>query len=96
MFLPSDVDPAMADRRQMAVMLERTAKPLVVVTYDVDAMLDAIAMAEAVAGGAEALRERPTVAPTTSTSRGAWSTTGTRCASWCILAERACPRCGSR
>lgn len=62
MFLPSDVDPAMADRHQMAVMLERTSKPLVVVTYDADAMLDAIAMAEAVAGGADALRGRPTLA----------------------------------
>jgi trimethylamine--corrinoid protein Co-methyltransferase len=62
MFLPSDVDPAMTDRRQMAVMLERTTKPLVVVTYDVDATVDAIAMAEAVAGGAEALRRRPTLA----------------------------------
>jgi trimethylamine--corrinoid protein Co-methyltransferase len=62
MFLPSDVDPAMTDRRQMALMLECTAKPLAVVTYDADAMLDAIAMAEAVAGGAEALRERPTLA----------------------------------
>ena len=63
MFLPSDVPPEMADREQMAVMLRHTTKPLVVVTYDVDAMLDAIAMAEAVAGGADALRERPTIAP---------------------------------
>ena len=62
MFLPSDVAPEMADREQMAVMLRHTTKPLVVVTYDVDAMLDAIAMAEAVAGGADALRERPTIA----------------------------------
>ena len=70
MFLPSDVDPALADRHQMAVMLERTTKPLVVVTYDVDAMLDAIAMAEAVAGGAEALRERPTIALYINVTRG--------------------------
>jgi trimethylamine--corrinoid protein Co-methyltransferase len=62
MFLPADVDPIMTDRRQMAVMLERTTKPLVCVTYDVDAMVDVIAMAEAVAGGAEALRQRPTLA----------------------------------
>jgi trimethylamine--corrinoid protein Co-methyltransferase len=61
MFLPVDVDPAMTDRHQMAVMLARTTKPLVCVTYDVDAMVDGIAMAEAVAGGPEALRERPQV-----------------------------------
>jgi trimethylamine--corrinoid protein Co-methyltransferase len=70
MFLPADVDPFMTDRRQMAVMLERTTKPLVVVTYDVDAMVDAIAMAEAVAGGAEALRERPTLALYINVTRG--------------------------
>jgi len=70
MFLPSDVEPAMADRRQMAVMLERTTKPLVVVTYDLDAMLDAIAMAEAVAGGAEALRVRPRQAFYVNVTRG--------------------------
>jgi trimethylamine--corrinoid protein Co-methyltransferase len=70
MFLPSDVDPAMADRRQMAVMLERTAKPLVVITYDVGALSDVIEMAEAVAGGADALRERPTCAFYINVTRG--------------------------
>jgi trimethylamine--corrinoid protein Co-methyltransferase len=70
MFLPSDVEPSMADRRQMAVMLARTTKPLVVVTYDVEAMLDAIAMAESVAGGAEALRERPNLALYVNVTRG--------------------------
>ena len=70
MFLPSDVEPALADRHQMALMLQHTTKPLVVVTYDVDAMLDAIAMAEAVAGSAEALRERPNVALYINVTRG--------------------------
>lgn len=70
MFLPSDVDPAMADRRQMAIMLERTTKPLVVVTYDLPAMLDAIEMAEAVAGGADALRLRPRQAYYINVTRG--------------------------
>ena len=70
MFLPSDVDPSLADRHQMAIMLERTTKPLVVVTYDVDAMLDAIAMAEAVAGGPDALRERPHLALYINVTRG--------------------------
>jgi trimethylamine--corrinoid protein Co-methyltransferase len=70
MFLPVDVDPAMTDRRQMKVMLECTTKPLVVVTYDADALLDAIAMAEAVAGGPDALRERPTFAVYVNVTRG--------------------------
>jgi trimethylamine--corrinoid protein Co-methyltransferase len=70
MFLPVDVDPALTDRRQMAVMLESTTKPLVGVTYDVDAMEDVVAMAEAVAGGADALRERPTLALYVNVARG--------------------------
>jgi trimethylamine---corrinoid protein Co-methyltransferase len=70
MFLPSDVPAEMADREQMAVMLRHTTKPLVVVTYDVDAMLDAIAMAEAVAGGTQALRERPNIALYINVTRG--------------------------
>ena len=62
MFLPTDVDTALADRHQLRVMLEHTTKPLVVVTYDVDGMLDAVAMAEVVAGGPDALRAHPNVA----------------------------------
>ncbi len=60
-FMPSDVDPAMADRYQMEVMLSRTTKPIVFVTYDMAGCVDAIEMAEAVAGGADALRARPSV-----------------------------------
>lgn len=70
MFLPSDVPAVVADRHQMAVMLERTTKPIVLVTYDVAGMLDALAMAEAVAGGAEALRARPFVATYVNVTRG--------------------------
>jgi trimethylamine--corrinoid protein Co-methyltransferase len=70
MFLPSDVDAALTERRQMALMLRHTVKPLVVVTYDVDAMADAIAMAEAVAGGPAALRERPLAAFYINVTRG--------------------------
>ena len=70
MFLPSDVPAEMADRHQMAVMLRQTVKPLVVVTYDVDAMVDAVEMAEAVAGGREALRARPTIALYINVTRG--------------------------
>ncbi|MEI7744906.1 MAG: trimethylamine methyltransferase family protein [Chloroflexota bacterium] len=70
MFMPADVPAAMADRHQMAIMLRHTTKPLVVVTYDVDAMMDAVAMAEAVAGGAEELRLRPRQAYYINVTRG--------------------------
>ncbi len=90
MFLPSDVPPDMADRHQMAVMLRHTTKPLVVVTYDVDAMVDAIAMAEAVAGGADALRERPTVALYINVTRGLVHN-GDSLRKLLILAERGLP-----
>ncbi len=90
MFLPSDVPPEMADREQMAVMLRHTTKPLVVVTYDVDAMLDAIAMAEAVAGGADALRERPTIGLYVNVTRGLVHN-GDSLRKLLILAERGLP-----
>jgi trimethylamine--corrinoid protein Co-methyltransferase len=90
MFLPSDVPPEMADREQMAVMLRHTTKPLVVVTYDVDAMLDAIAMAEAVAGGAEALRQRPTIALYVNVTRGLVHN-GDSLRKLLLLAERGLP-----
>lgn len=61
-FLPSDVRQDIADRYQMEVMLHNTTKPIVFVTYETSGCIDAIAMAEAVAGGADALRERPFVA----------------------------------
>ncbi len=90
MFLPSDVDPSMADRHQMAIMLECTTKPLVVVTYDLDAMLDAIEMAEAVAGGADALRERPNVAFYINVTRGLVQN-GDSLRKLLVLAERGLP-----
>ncbi len=90
MFLPSDVPPEMADREQMAVMLRHTTKPLVVVTYDVDAMLDAIEMAEAVAGGADALRARPTIALYVNVTRGLVHN-GDSLRKLLILAERGLP-----
>jgi len=61
MFLPTDVDQRIADRHQMRAMLTASAKPVVFVTYDETGCRDAVAMAEAVAGGAEALRRRPSV-----------------------------------
>ncbi|MDP2350860.1 MAG: trimethylamine methyltransferase family protein [Chloroflexota bacterium] len=90
MFLPSDVAPAMADRHQMAIMLECTTKPLVVVTYDLDAMLDAIEMAEAVAGGRDALRERPNVAFYINVTRGLVHN-GDSLRKLLVLAERGLP-----
>lgn len=61
MFLPSDVPGEIADRYQMEVMLNYTTKPIVFVTYSFAGWRDAIEMAEMVAGGAGALRERPFV-----------------------------------
>ena len=60
------------------------------VTYDVDAMLDAIAMAEAVAGGADALRERPTIALYVNVTRGLVHN-GDSLRKLLILAERGLP-----
>jgi trimethylamine---corrinoid protein Co-methyltransferase len=63
LFTPSDVDGRIADRYQLATMLANTTKPIVYITMgDEAANLDAVAMAEAVAGGERELRERPFVA----------------------------------
>ncbi len=63
LFTPSDVTPEVMDRHQMAAMLRHTAKPIVYVTMnDVTAHLDVTDMAEAVAGGPDALAARPLVA----------------------------------
>ncbi len=62
MFLPSDVPQQVADRHQMATMLRNTTKPIFYVTTDFTGCVDVVAMAEAVVGGAEALRERPLAA----------------------------------
>jgi trimethylamine--corrinoid protein Co-methyltransferase len=62
MFLPVDVPDAVADRYQMEAMLNRTSKPIIYVTTDLAGCVDAVEMAEIVAGGAETLRERPLAA----------------------------------
>ena len=59
MFLPSDIDAMLSDRCQMEVMLNNTTKPLVYVTNEFSGCVDAVEMAEAVAGGAEAFKLRP-------------------------------------
>ncbi len=61
MVLPTDVDTAIADRHQMAAMLSHTTKPIVFVSYESGGCVDAVEMAEAVAGGPEALEKNPTV-----------------------------------
>jgi trimethylamine--corrinoid protein Co-methyltransferase len=62
MVLPSDVDGTIADRFQMEAMLTFTTKPIIYVTYDASGCRDAVGMAEAVMGGAEALRKQPLAA----------------------------------
>jgi len=62
MVLPSDVDTAIADRYQMEAMLSHTIKPIIYVAYEYDGCVDCVAMAEAVAGGEGALRDKPNIA----------------------------------
>lgn len=62
MMLPSDVNAAIADRYQMEVMLRYTTKPIIFVTYEFEGCRDAVKMAEAVLGSAEALRRNPMIA----------------------------------
>ena len=62
MVLPADVPQMMADRYQMEVMLNHTTKPIVFVTTEFSGCVDAVEMAEAVAGGEQALRQNPFVA----------------------------------
>ena len=52
----------LADRLQFEAMLQNTVKPIVFVTYEMAGCAEVIEMAEIVAGGADALRERPFVA----------------------------------
>jgi trimethylamine--corrinoid protein Co-methyltransferase len=59
MFLPSDVDPHISDVLQMEVMLNNSSKPIIFVTNEFQGCVEAVAMAEAVAGGAEALSAKP-------------------------------------
>jgi len=58
MFLPVDVPRMVADRYQVEMMLNRTTKPLILVTTDLAGYVDAVGMAEAVVGGGAALCRR--------------------------------------
>lgn len=60
--IANDLDPLTYDRHQMYAMLTNSAKPILFVTLDFGGCVDAVRMAEAVAGGAEALRAKPLAA----------------------------------
>ncbi len=60
--LPSDVDQRSIAQAQMREILRQSTKPSIFVTPDFESMVDVIAMAEIVAGGADALREKPITA----------------------------------
>ncbi len=60
--LPHEVDQQVYDRYQMRAMLMHSTKPILFVTTEFGGCVDAVAMAEAVAGGADALRQNPLAA----------------------------------
>ncbi len=62
MFLPSDVKQEVLDRYEMEAMLKYTTKPIIYVTTEFSGCVDAIRMAEIVAGGEEALAQNPSAA----------------------------------
>jgi len=62
MFLPSDVEGQSYCQYQMEVILNNTTKPIIYVTPDFEGCVDCVEMAEAVVGGADALRQKPLAA----------------------------------
>jgi trimethylamine--corrinoid protein Co-methyltransferase len=61
MVLPADVDQTVADTAQMEAMLSHTTKPIIAVSYELRGLVDAVQMAEVVAGGQDALRRSPLI-----------------------------------
>jgi trimethylamine--corrinoid protein Co-methyltransferase len=59
MALPSDIATATSDRHSFRAMITNTTKPVVFTAWDESGLADIIAMAEAVAGGADALTLNP-------------------------------------
>ncbi len=57
--IANDLPPATYDRHQMRAMLMNSTKPILFVTMEFGGCVDAVEMAEAVAGGADALRRNP-------------------------------------
>lgn len=62
MFLPSDVPQNIMDRYQMEAMLNNTTKPIIFVTTELTGCVDAVEMAEVVAGGSKELKRNPIAA----------------------------------
>jgi trimethylamine---corrinoid protein Co-methyltransferase len=62
LFLPVDVNRETADRYQMEAMLNHTIKPIVFVSYAMSGCVDAVRMAEVIAGGTKPLAEKPFIA----------------------------------
>ncbi len=62
MFLPSDVKQEVLDRYEMEAMLNYTTKPIIYVTTEFSGCVDAVRMAEAVAGGEDAMARNPMAA----------------------------------
>jgi trimethylamine--corrinoid protein Co-methyltransferase len=60
--IASDIPQETADRYQMRAMLMNSTKPILFVTTEFEGCVDVVKMAEAVAGGAEALRRNPVTA----------------------------------
>ena len=57
--IASDLPPETSDRHQMRAMLMNSTKPILFVTLEFEGCVDAIKMAEIVAGGEEQLRRNP-------------------------------------
>jgi len=62
MVIPEDIPGDVADRYQMKAMLTHSSKPVIFVSYGSEGCVDAVEMAEAFAGSADDLREKPFVA----------------------------------
>lgn len=56
-----DKTPQLADVHEVDAMLRNSTKPILTWAFNVDNLKDIIAMAEAVAGGEEALRQKPNI-----------------------------------
>ncbi len=59
MYLPSDVPEDFYERKQMAIMLQESNKPIVFVGIEADSTVYAVEMAEIAAGGLEQLQRYP-------------------------------------
>jgi trimethylamine--corrinoid protein Co-methyltransferase len=60
--IANELDQQTYDRHQMRAMLMNSIKPILFVTLEFSGCVDAVKMAEAVIGGAEALRQKPITA----------------------------------